>query len=64
MKHPAFLRLSVAEEKECSRLRTSLETVHPFRNTDSYSKKLRFCRQHGDIRRHLARTGVGHKLLR
>ena len=54
------LLLSVAEEKEFSRLRTSLETFNPFWNTDPYSKELSFYRQHDDIRRRLARAGAGH----
>lgn len=54
------LLLSMTEEKEFNRLRTSLETFNPFWNTDPYSKELNFYRQHDDVRRRRARAGAGH----
>ena len=48
------LLLSVAQEKEFSRLRTNLEAFNPFWNTDPYSQEMSFYRQHDDVRRRLA----------
>ncbi|NML65145.1 hypothetical protein HHL22_08000 [Hymenobacter sp. RP-2-7] len=50
--------LSVAQEKEFSQLRTSLEAFNPFWNTGPYSAEMNCYRQHDDVRRRLARQAT------